>query len=117
MEQVLAVFFVVVTITTFIVIFLPTLEEAILKRLRLGKWAGMPGDSLLVFILIFPIWLPFWISTLYFRLVEWLVTEPDDDRAKPPRKATLLVWFAAIIVYLVFFLGPLSGFLRGIFLG
>ena len=117
MEQVFAILFMVVTITTVIVVFAPTLENAILKRLRLSKWAGMPDDSLLVFVLIFPIWLPFWISIRYWRLVEWIVTEPGDDEVQPTSKAAILVFLGAGVIYVMFFLGPLYVLLWRIFFG
>ena len=117
MEQVFAILFMAVTITTVIVVFAPTLEHAILKRLRLSKWVGMPDDSLLVFVLIFPIWLPFWISIRYWRLVEWIVTEPGDNGGQPTSKAAILVFLAAGVIYMMFFLGPLYALLWRIFFG
>ena len=117
MEQVLAIAFIVVTVTVLIAIFAPGIDEAVCKKLRLSKWTPLSDDNLLLFVLFLPVWLFYGVSKLYWQLVEYIVTEPGDDELAPPTKAGFVVLYAALIIYVAFFIGPLLVLLRDTIVG
>lgn len=85
--------------------------RAITERLQLSKWTPLSDENLLVFLLLLPVWL-FWGATkLYWNFVDYIVNEREGDDFLDSSRAGIVVFFAAVVLYLVYFVRPILIFL------